>query len=160
LIDASSGAFIENVNLLRDSLTTIARHPRRDWVVIGGQDRTPYLYRMDRPRAMRIADDSTLIRQFAKQDGPILSVAFSPDGSKIAVGAEVGPVRVYDAETGDLVASCSGHQGGIYSVQFVPDGSSVVAAGFDGQIRFFSLKGELQLAYIPVPIGAGQVATR
>jgi hypothetical protein len=160
LIDASSGAFIENVNLLRDSLTTIARHPRRDWVVIGGQDRTPYLYRMDRPRAMRIADDSTLIRQFAKQDGPILSVAFSPDGSKIAVGAELGPVRVYDAETGDLVASCSGHQGGIYSVQFVPDGSSVVAAGFDGQIRFFSLKGELQLAYVPVPIGAGQVATR
>ena len=160
LIDASTGAFVENVNLLRDSLTTIARHPRRDWVVVGGQDRTPYLYRMDRPRAMRIADDSTLIRQFAKQDGPILAVAFSPDGSRIAVGAEAGPVRVYDTETGEVVASCTGHQGGIYTVQFVPDGSGLVAAGFDGELRFYDLKGGLQMAYTPVPIGAGQVAGR
>lgn len=160
LIDASTGAFVENVNLLRDSLTTIARHPRRDWVVVGGQDRTPYLYRMDRPRAMRIADDSTLIRKFAKQDGPILSVAFSPDGSRIAVGAEVGPVSIFDTESGDLVANCSGHQGGIYAVQFVPDGSGLMAAGFDGQLRFYDLKGGLQMAYTPVPIGAGQVASR
>ncbi len=160
LIDASTGAFVENVNLLRDSLTTIARHPRRDWVLVGGQDRTPYLYRMDRPRAMRIADDSTLIRQFAKQDGPILAVAFSPDGSRIAVGAEAGPVRVYDTETGEVVASCTGHQGGIYAVQFVPDGSGLMAAGFDGELRFYDLKGGLQMAYTPVPIGAAQVAGR
>ena len=36
LVDPATGAFIENVNLLREGLTTIARHPRKDWVLVGG----------------------------------------------------------------------------------------------------------------------------
>ena len=39
----------------------MVRHPNRDAVVIGGEDRVPYFYKMDRPRKMLIADDSTLI---------------------------------------------------------------------------------------------------
>ena len=46
----------------------------------------PYLYTMDPPRALKIADDSTLIRKFEEQDGKIFALAFSPDGSRIAVG--------------------------------------------------------------------------
>jgi WD40 repeat protein len=153
LTDASTGAFVENVNLLRDSLTAVARHPRRDWVLIGGQDRIPYLYRMDRPRAMRIADDSTLIRKFPQQDGPILTVAFSPDGAKIAVGAESGDVRIYDAESGAELGRCSGHQGGTYALAFTIDGTRLAAAGFDGQVRLYGIDGKLTQAYTPVPLG-------
>ena len=50
LADAESGAFRENVNLLREKLYAVARHPRRDYILIGGEDRVPYLYTMDRPR--------------------------------------------------------------------------------------------------------------
>lgn len=160
LTDANTGAFVENVNLLKDSLIALARHPKRDWVLIGGQDRIPYLYRMDRPRAMRIADDSTLIRKFPAQEAPISAVAFSPDGTKIAVGAEAGDVHVYDAETGNLLFAGKGHQGGIYAIQFHPSGKSVAAGGFDGTIRVFDLQGNLLTAYVPVPIGAAQVGQR
>ena len=52
LADADSGAFRENVNLLREKLYAIARHPRRDYVLIGGEDRVPYLYTMDRPASV------------------------------------------------------------------------------------------------------------
>ena len=48
LTDATSGAFLENVNLLRGELAAIARHPTKDIVVIGGEDRVPYIYKMDR----------------------------------------------------------------------------------------------------------------
>lgn len=160
LTDANTGQFLENVNLLRDSLTAIARHPKRDWVLVGGQDRTPYLYRMDRPRAMRIADDSTLIRQFPKQDGPILALAFSPDGSKIAVAAEVGDVHIYDTETAALVATCKEHEGGIYALRFSPGGETLAAGGFDGKLRIYDLQGHILTTYIPVPIGAAAVAQR
>lgn len=160
LTDASTGAFIENVNLLRDALVAIARHPKRDWVAVGGQDRFPYLYRMDRPRAMRIADDSTLIRKFDKQDGPILSLAFSPDGAKLAVAAEAGDVRVYDVETGAELARCRGHEGGIYSLAFHPSGATLTTGGFDGSLRVFDLKGALVATYVPVPIGAAAVAQK
>ena len=39
LTDAASGAFQENVNLLRGELAAVARHPSKDIVVIGGDER-------------------------------------------------------------------------------------------------------------------------
>ena len=63
LTDAASGAFQENVNLLRGELAAVARHPSKDIVVIGGDDRVAYVYLMDRPKNMKIADDTTLIRK-------------------------------------------------------------------------------------------------
>ncbi len=158
LIDTATGRFIENVNLLRDALTAVVRHPKRDWVAIGGAERIPYLYRMDRPRAMRIADDSTLIRKFERQDGPILALAISPDGAKLAVGSEIGDVRVYDTETGNVTANCSGHAGGIYALQFTPDGSQLVTGGFDGKLRFYDMKGTLVRAFVAAPVGKVEVA--
>jgi WD40 repeat protein len=152
ITDVSSGAFIENVNLLKEGLSAVARHPKKDWVLIGGQERIPYLYMMDRPRAMRIADDSTLIRKFEAQDGNILTLAISPDASKMAVGAEAGDVRVYDMETAQPVAKCSGHSGGIYVLQFLPDGSRLVTAGFDGTVRIYDMSGKLDREFIPVTV--------
>src|SRR3979411_2249219 len=98
LTDANTGAFIENVNLLKEPLAAIVRHPKKDWVLIGGEERVPYLYMMDRPRAMRIADDSTLIRKFEQQDGPILALAYSPDAKYIAVGRGGGGVALSHRE--------------------------------------------------------------
>ena len=81
LIDANSGAFVENINLLRGELAAVVRHPRIEAVVIGGEDRTPYFYKMDRPRKMLIADDSTLVREFERQDGEIFALATAPRSS-------------------------------------------------------------------------------
>src|SRR4029079_6947871 len=108
ITDVASGSFIENVNLLKEGLSAVARHPKRDQVLIGGQERVPYFYMLDRPRAMRIADDSTLIRKFERQDGPILALAYSPDAKYVAVGSAACDVHIYEAETGELSGSCSG----------------------------------------------------
>src|SRR5205085_833476 len=80
-----SGAFLENVNLLRGELNAIARHPQKDIVVIGGEERYPYIYLLDRPRNMKIADDTTLVRKLERQEGAIVALDWSPDGKRIAV---------------------------------------------------------------------------
>ncbi len=152
LTDVETGRFIENVNLLKEPLTAIARYPRRDWVAIGGAERVPYLYKMDRPRAMRIADDSTLIRKYEKMDGPILTLAISSDGQFMAAGAEAGDVRIYNVETGETVAHCKGHEGGIYAVQFQPDGKRLFTAGFDGMVRTYDMTGKMLSSFAPVPL--------
>jgi hypothetical protein len=153
LTDAASGAFIENVNLLRDELSAVTRHPRRDWVLIGGQDRVPYLYRMDRPKAMKIADDTTLVRKFEAQLGPILALAFNTDGSRIAVGGAGPEVPIYNTETGERIAACRGHQAGIYTVVFRPDGAELATGGFDGRVRVYeTVSGKLVRQFVPVPL--------
>lgn len=154
LTDVETGRFIENVNLLKEPLTALARHPRRDWIAIGGAERIPYLYRMDRPRAMRIADDSTLIRKFEKMDGPILALAISSDGQWLAAGAEAGEVRIYNTETGTVAAHCKGHEDGIYALQFHPDGKRLFTAGFDGLIRGYDTTGKLLTSFAAAPISS------
>ncbi len=160
LSDLATGRFVENVNLLREPLAAVARHPKKDWIVVGGQERVPYLYRMDRPRGMRIADDSTLIQKYERQDGPILAVAVSPDGARIAVGSEAGDVRIYEAETGKLLGRCRGHSGGIYAVEFTPDGAHLAAGGFDGVLRWYDMTGALAREFVPAPVEGKTVAVR
>lgn len=153
LTDATSGAFLENVNLLRGELAAIARHPAKDVIVIGGEDRVPYIYKMDRPQNMKIADDSTLIRKLERQAGSIAALAWSDDGAHIAVGGAAPEVTIYDAESGKRTASCKGHRAGIYSVAFSPDGQTLATGGFDGEVRLYRVgTGELVREFVPVPL--------
>ena len=159
LIDAGSGAFLENVNILRSELNAIARHPKKDVVVIGGEDRYPYVYNMDRPKNMKIADDTTLIRKLDRQDGPIFALDWSPDAARIAVAGIAPSVNVYDAETGKLSAQCKGHAAGIYAAAFSPDGKKLATGGFDGKIRIYdSANCQLLTSFIPAPLSAGTPA--
>jgi WD40 repeat protein len=153
LTDATSGAFLENVNLLRGELAAIARHPSKDVIVIGGEDRVPYIYMMDRAQNMKIADDSTLIRKLDRQDGSIAALAWSDDGAHIAVGGAAPEVTIYDAESGKRTAACKGHKAGIYAVAFSPDGQTLATGGFDGEVRLYRVgTGELVREFVPVPI--------
>jgi WD40 repeat protein len=153
LTDATTGAFMENVNLLRGELSAVARHPHKDVIVIGGEERVPYVYTMDRPKVMKIADDTTLLRKLERQNGAIAALAWSPDGKRIAVGGAAPEVNVYDAETGARVASAKGHTAGIYTVAFSPDGATVAAGGFDGTVRLYdAATGQLKKEFIPVPL--------
>ena len=153
LTDAATGAFQENVNLLRGELAAVARHPSKDIVVIGGDDRVAYIYMMDRPKNMKIADDTTLIRKLERQNGAIAALAWSPDGKRIAVAGAAPEVNVYDADTGARVAACTGHSAGIYSVAFSPDSSTLATGGFDGTVRLYdAATGALKKAFVPVQL--------
>jgi WD40 repeat protein len=153
LTDTASGAFLENVNLLRGELSSVARHPGKEVVVIGGEDRIPYVYLMDRPKNMKIADDTTLVRQLERQQGAIFALAWSPDGSQIAVAGASPEVTLYDAESGKRVGQCTGHTAGIYAIAYSPDSKLLASGGFDGQVRFCNTSdGKLAREFVPVPL--------
>ena len=153
LTQADTGAFIENINLLRGELAAIVRHPNRDAVVIGGEDRVPYFYKMDRPRKMLIADDSTLIREFERQQGEIFALAISPDGRRLAVAGASGEVPIYRIDTGERIATATGHEAGIYTLSFSADSARLATAGFDGKVRIYGTDDGVSLrAFVPVPI--------
>ncbi len=153
LTDAATGGFLENVNLLRGELSAVARHPSKDVVVIGGEERVPYVYIMDRPKVMKIADDTTLVRKLERQNGAIASLAWSADAKRIAVGGAAPEVNVYDAESGNRISSAKGHTAGIYTVAFSPDSATLATAGFDGTVRLYdAATGQLKKEFVPVPL--------
>jgi WD40 repeat protein len=86
-------------------------------------------------------------------DGHIMSIAFSPDGNRLAsAGFHDGSVRIWDVETAHqalLLLQCSspkGH-GEVTSVAFSPDGTKLATAGseltaddpLDGSVKIWTL---------------------
>jgi WD40 repeat protein len=160
--EVATGMFIENLNLLtkatfggQGELYALARHPKKDVVVDGGDDRTPRLYTMHRPRAIKIDDDSCLLREFEAQPGPVQALRFSADGSQVAVAGNSEVVHVYGTDTGARKAELRGHKGAIYALAFRPDGT-LAAGGFDGTVRLYDVAAQsLRRAFVPVPIAEG-----
>src|SRR5262249_8505495 len=66
--------------------------------------------------------------RFRHGDG-VLSVAFSPDGKKVASGCGDGTVRVREASTGKELLSLKAHSYFISSLVFSPDGKVLISRG-------------------------------
>jgi WD40 repeat protein len=161
LVNADAGQFLENINQMRGELAAVARDPKKDVIVIGGEDRIPYIYMMDRPRNIKVGEEATLVRKLDPQDGAIYALDWSSDGRRIAVAGAAKDVNIYDADSGSKLASCSGHSAGIYAVAFSPDGTRLATGGFDGQVRIYNASDcALQKAMIPVPLEITAGGTR
>ena len=106
LTEVATQRFIDNITsitpgALKGGLTAVARHPKRDEIVLGGSDGVPKLYRVFRKSIRVIGDDSNLIREFPALPGRVYSVAISNDGKRIAAGSSLdgtGEVSVYTYE--------------------------------------------------------------
>ena len=106
LTEVATQRFVDNITsitpgALKGGLSAVARHPKRDEIVIGGSDGEPKLYRVFRQTVRVIGDDSNLIREFPPLPGRVYSVAVSTDGKRIAAGSSLdgtGEVSVYGYE--------------------------------------------------------------
>ncbi len=92
LIEVETERFIDNITsitpgALRGGVQSIASHPTRNEVLVGGADGTAKIYRVFRQTARVIGDDANLIRQLENMPGRIFSVAISPDGLYLAAAS-------------------------------------------------------------------------
>src|SRR5262249_25736645 len=59
----------------------------------------------------------------------VTSLAFSPDGKRLAAGSADRLVRTWDAGTGEELLALKGHANGVTGVAFSPDGKHLAPAG-------------------------------
>jgi WD40 repeat protein len=60
------------------------------------------------------------------------TVAWSPDGTRLASGSNDGTVRVWDANTGATLVIYQHHTNEVLSLSWSPDGRRIVSGSLDG----------------------------
>ncbi len=81
-----------------------------------------------------------VIRTFDSATGMLGSVAFSPDGKRLALGAggrlgDPGRVEILDTATGKQIHNLKGHAREVVSVAFSPDGKYLASASHDETVK-------------------------
>lgn len=90
------------------------------------------------PSGVTVWDTATgdVVATLVGHDTKLTTVAFSPDGRKIAGGSDLTDTPpVWDVDSGELLFTLVGHDGAARGVAFSPDGRELVTGGHDGTVR-------------------------
>ena len=74
------------------------------------------------------------------------SAVFSPDGRRVLTASDDNTARLWEAESGKLLATFQGHTDGVYSAVFSPDGRRVLTASGDKTARLWETESGKLLA--------------
>ena len=75
---------------------------------------------------------------FTQTFGGILSVAFSPDGKRLAAGDTNGEIRLWRVADGQTLLSYRGHTHWIWSVAWSPDGRILASGSADHTVKLWN----------------------
>lgn len=138
LWDARTGAPIgEPMRGHTESVATVAFSPDNRYIVSAGGGVTgaveEALGKTADQRQLRLWDARTgqpVATRLRDQPAAAMSIAFSPDGTRIATGGVDHALRLWDVRSGQPVGQAlKGHTNWVTSLAFSPDGHRIVSAG-------------------------------
>ena len=96
------------------------------------------------------------LRKWDVHDGPVLTVAWSPDGSLLATAGAGNEVRLWNPETGERTGTMLGGNTSIATLAFSPDGSHLVGGTrsylqktIPGEVVIWDVLAKKQVSVLP-----------
>ncbi|MBD3884229.1 hypothetical protein IFO70_21030 [Phormidium tenue FACHB-886] len=76
---------------------------------------------------------------FAQTLGSILSVAFSPDGQRLATSDADGEIQLWNVADGQPLFTCREHHHWVWSIAFSPDSQTLISGSEDRTIKLWQV---------------------
>ncbi len=132
----------------RGPIYTAQFSPEGLHVATAGDDRRVLLWNPDEVQPVDIArrlddlqDPPAPFRELAVHEGPVRSVAFSPDGRQLVSGGQDNVLRVWQLEENRESAVLRGHASHVRDCVFSPEGEWILSAGRDRQVKLWQPAG-------------------
>ena len=109
---------------LASPLNALAISPSGD-IAAGGADGSVFL----------LTPDGVLRLQMEAAEAPVIALAFSPDGMRLAAASPRGGVGLFDVASGKPVFTLNGPGLPVWSLGFTPDGRQILTGGSDRLVR-------------------------
>jgi len=96
--------------------------------------------------------------RLAGHDGPVRSVAFSPNDGLVASGGDDNAIRLWDIARGEVSQVLRGHGNAVRAVAFSPNGQFVLSGGQekeDNQVRLWNLAGYQEVRVLHATVVKG-----
>jgi eukaryotic-like serine/threonine-protein kinase len=110
-------------------------------MLLGGTSAGVYFY-VGQPPQENLKGDLLAELGFFEARGWITHLAISADGLRIATSDQTGKIRVWEAETGKLIADLTGHPKGVTRLAFSPNGTRLASASLDGSVIVWDIQAE------------------
>ena len=141
-------------------LTTVYGTAINVWDAITGQELLTTTLVSNSYRNFSLAFGQNLLSNFAgsaefvKNLIQIGNTAFSPDRSRLATSSLDRKALIWDANTGELLMTLSGHTGTVGSLAFSSDGNHLATGSEDGTARIWNIGLSRELLTLTTPQGA------
>ncbi len=138
-----TGALVRRIGGLPERITSIAWHPKTKLLAVTGG--TPAQW-----GTVALIDPASGYQPRLLCDLPEMafSVAFSPDGSRLAAGGGDRTIRFFDTGSGKQLRVVRPHADWVQSVAFSPDGSRLLSASRDRTVRLTEVStGQVETTY-------------
>jgi WD40 repeat protein/mono/diheme cytochrome c family protein len=143
LWNAETGALVRRIGGLPERITALAWHPKTRLIAVAGGSPAQW-------GTVALVDPAANFKTRFLCDLPemALSVAFSPDGARVAIGSGDRTIRFFDTASGKQTRVLRPHADWVQSVAFDSDGTRVVSASRDRTARVVNVAtGEVEATY-------------
>ena len=134
ILDPESGALIHTLVGPAEKNNTLIRifySPNSDEFACKDGN-SIWIYSMKERKVLRIIED----RKYG-----ISTVSYSPDGKILVSGSYVGPIQLWNPDTGENIRTLHGHTNAVGSTVFSRDGQYIASSGrYTGDVRIWNVE--------------------